>query len=55
MFRIGISEIIIIFIVLFITIKPKDIPGLFRKLGIMTKKIKQQIDIIKDGTIGDMK
>ena len=50
MFNIGFSELIIVLLIAFLVVGPKDLPKVARWLGRMVKKLKQMINEVKKET-----
>ena len=50
MFNIGFSELIIVLLIAFLVVGPKDLPKVARWLGRMVKKLKQMINEVKRET-----
>ena len=50
MFNIGFSELIVVLLIAFLVVGPKDLPKVARWLGRMVKKLKQLIREVKQET-----
>ena len=50
MFNIGFSELIIVLLIAFLVVGPKDLPRVARWLGRMVKKLRQMIQEVKKET-----
>ena len=50
MFNIGFSELIVVLLIAFLVVGPKDLPKVARWLGCMVKKLKQLIREVKQET-----